>query len=59
MMDWIVSNLGNIIICAILLGIVSAVIINMVRKKKQGKSVVCDCKSCKCCPMHGSCHNNK
>ena len=58
MLDLIVGNLGTIIVCAVLLGVVAAVIISMAKKKKQGKSAVCDCGSCKCCPMHGSCHKN-
>jgi Na+-transporting methylmalonyl-CoA/oxaloacetate decarboxylase beta subunit len=36
--------------------IVAAIIISMVKKKKQGKSVVCNCGNCKGCAMHGSCH---
>jgi hypothetical protein len=31
----------------------------MVKKKKQGKSVVCNCGNCKNCAMHGSCHKPK
>ena len=56
MLQWIVSNIWTIIICAVLIAIVSAIIISMVKKKKQGKSVVCNCGNCKCCPMSGSCH---
>ena len=56
MPDWIASNIGTIIISAVLIGIVAAIIIYMVRKKKQGKSVACNCGCCKGCAMHGSCH---
>ena len=56
MLQWIASNIWNIVISAVLLGVVAAIIISMVKKKKQGKSAVCDCGNCKCCPMHGSCH---
>ena len=56
MFQWIVSNIWTIIICAALIAIVTAIIVSMVKKKKQGKSMVCNCGSCKCCPMSGSCH---
>ncbi len=56
MFDWIIGNIWTIIICAVLIGIVAAIIINMIKKKKQGKSVVCNCGNCNNCAMHGSCH---
>ena len=56
MLQWIASNIWTILICAVLIGIVAAIIISMIRKKKQGKSVVCNCGNCKGCAMHGSCH---
>ena len=55
MIAWIVSNIWTIIICAVLIGIVTAIIISMVRKKRKGKSM-CDCGNCGSCPMSGSCH---
>lgn len=58
MLQWISANFWTIIICAVLTGIVAAIIISMVRKKKQGKSVACNCGSCKGCAMHGSCHKH-
>lgn len=58
MLNWIGANIGTIIICAVLIAIVAAIIIGMIRKKKQGKSVVCGCGSCAGCPMSGSCHKN-
>ena len=56
MLQWIANNIWTIIICAVLIGVVAAIIIGMVRKKRQGKSVVCNCGNCKGCAMHGSCH---
>ena len=56
MLTWIINNIGTIIICAVLIAIVVAIIVSMVRKKKSGKSVVCDCGNCKNCAMSGSCH---
>ena len=56
MFTWIADNIGTIIVCAVLIAIVSAIIISMVRKKRKGKSMVCNCGSCSGCPMSGSCH---
>jgi len=56
MLQWIASNIWTMVICVVLLGIVAAIIINLVRKKRSGKSALCDCGNCKNCAMHGSCH---
>ena len=47
MIQWIISNIWTIIICAVLIGIVAAIIVSMVRKKRKGKSMVCNCGNCK------------
>ena len=59
MFDWLINNIWTIIICAVLIGIVAAIIINMVSKKRKGKSMICNCGSCGSCPMSGSCHKPK
>ena len=59
MFEWLLNNIWTIIICAVLIGIVAAIIINMIRKKRKGKSMVCNCGSCGSCPMSGSCHKPK
>ncbi len=59
MLNWITNNIGTIIISAVLIAIVAAIIVSMVRKKRQGKSVVCSCGSCNGCAMSGSCHRMK
>ena len=56
MLSFFADNIWTIIICAMLLGIVIAIITNMVRKKRKGKSAICGCGSCKGCAMQGSCH---
>ena len=56
MFTWLINNIWTIIICAVLIGIVAAIIINMVSKKRKGKSMICNCGSCGSCPMSGSCH---
>lgn len=55
-MTWLSQNIWTIIICAVLIALVAAIIVSMVKKKKQGKSMVCGCGNCKACPMSGSCH---
>jgi copper chaperone CopZ len=49
--------MGTILVLTILMAVVAAIILNLVRNKKQGKSS-CGC-SCSCCPMAGSCHSFK
>lgn len=56
MLTWISENIGTIIICAVLVAIVAAIIVSMVKKKRRGQSMVCNCGNCKACPMSGSCH---
>ena len=54
MLSFFADNLWTIIICAALLAIFAAVIVSLVKKKKQGKSS-CGC-GCANCPMSGACH---
>lgn len=58
MVAWIGENLGTIIVCALLIGALAAVIVSMIRKKKKGRSGVCDCGHCTSCPMSGSCRKS-
>ncbi|MBR4622185.1 MAG: FeoB-associated Cys-rich membrane protein [Ruminococcus sp.] len=46
--------MGTIIICAVLVLIVSAIILNMIKEKKKGRSPVCG-GSCGHCPMNCKC----
>ena len=39
MLVWIYENIATIIICAVLIIVIAAIIINMVKNKKKGKSV--------------------
>ena len=57
MFAWILENMATIIICAVLIGIVVAIIVSMVKNKGRGKSS-CGC-GCANCPMSGSCHQDK
>ena len=57
MFHWISENTGNIIAMVILAAaVVAAIVINLVKQKKRGKSS-CGC-SCGSCPMRGSCHSH-
>ncbi|MFR7741908.1 MAG: FeoB-associated Cys-rich membrane protein [Acutalibacteraceae bacterium] len=38
MLAWLAENLGTIVISAVLLAIVAAIVIYLIRQKKQGKS---------------------
>ena len=55
MLQFIVNNLGNIAVSAILLFFVGGVIYYMVKDKKEGKSS-CGC-NCSGCAMKGACHS--
>lgn len=57
MFTWISENIATIITCMILIAVVAAIIVNMVRGKKKGKSS-CGC-GCADCPMSGSCHSKQ
>ena len=56
---WIIDNIWTINICEVLIGIVVGIIVGIIRKKKQGKSVVCNCGSCNGCPITNSCHKKE
>lgn len=49
--------MGTLLVLTILMAAVAAIILNLVKNRKQGKSS-CGC-SCSCCPMAGSCHSFK
>ena len=54
MLLWLKENLGTILICIVLLGIVAAITACLIRNKKQGKSSCGN--NCAHCAMHGQCH---
>lgn len=57
MLDWIVANLGTIVVLLAVIAVVTGVTVKMIKDKKQGKSS-CGC-SCGNCPMSGKCHGEK
>jgi hypothetical protein len=46
MLEFLSENIGTIIVGLVVAGIVAAVIIKLVRDKKKGKCVGCNCGSC-------------
>ena len=57
MLNWIISNLGTIIVLLVVAAVVVGVAVKIFKDKKQGKSS-CGC-SCGNCPMSGKCHGEK
>lgn len=56
-MEWIVANIGTIAVSAVLAGVLIAVIILLVKRKKQGKTS-CSC-GCSGCANAQYCHSAK
>ena len=52
MFGWILENLGTILIGLLLIGIVAAIVVSLIRKKKRGHSCGCGCGGCSGCPEH-------
>ena len=54
-MEWIVTNVGTIIVLILLAGIVGLIVRKMIHDKRAGKSACgCDCAHC-----HGACHAHR
>lgn len=54
MLVFITKNISTIIICAVLIAAVTAIVANLIKNKRNGKSS-CGC-GCSSCPASGSCH---
>ena len=57
MLQWIHANIGNILICLVLIAVVAAILLPLIRKRKRGEAA-CGC-SCAHCAMCGECHSQK
>lgn len=57
MPEWLVSNIGSILVLLLLTGGLTALCVHLVKQKKQGKSSCC-C-GCQNCAMKGCCHKEK
>lgn len=56
-MMWLSSNMSTIVVCIVLIGVVTSIIVRMIKNKKQGKSS-CGC-GCQNCAARSSCHRRK
>ncbi len=54
MLGFLTENLGTIIVGLVVAGVVAAIIIKLVRDKRKGKHIGCDC-GCAGCPSSTSC----
>lgn len=57
MLDFIVDNLGTILITVVLVTILAAIVVKLVRDKRKGKSSCGG--NCARCALGGSCHGDK
>ena len=57
MLDFIVDNLGTILITVVLVTILAAIVVKLVRDKRKGKSSCGG--NCPHCALGGSCHGDK
>jgi hypothetical protein len=57
MIDWIMNNIGTIVVSLILIVIVGLAAGSIIRKKIKGEST-CGC-GCSSCPASGACHKKK
>ena len=55
MFAWLSENFASIIVLLILVGILTAIVMNMIKNKKAGKGS-CSC-GCEGCANKGSCHS--
>ena len=55
--DWLIANIGTILVGLAVLAVVVFIIALKVRDKKKGKSS-CGC-GCEHCAMNGACHQKK
>ena len=53
-MMWLSNNMSTIVVCIVLIAVVTAIIVRMIKNKKQGKSS-CGC-GCQNCAARSSCH---
>ena len=57
MLDWIMQNLANIVICLVLILSVTLAVVKLVKDKRAGRSS-CGC-GCSGCSTNGACSGRK
>jgi len=56
MIQWMIANAGTILVCGILIGVVTAIIVTMIKNKKAGKPT---CSGCASCGLGCTCNSKK
>ena len=51
--NWLLSNMGTIVICLILAGVVAAILVSLVKKRRRGGGCGCGCGCSEGCPHCG------
>lgn len=54
-MTWLAENIGSIILCVAIVGIVVGIVVHKIKSKKKGESN-CGC-GCQNCSMSEMCHS--
>ncbi|MDR1209945.1 MAG: FeoB-associated Cys-rich membrane protein [Clostridiales bacterium] len=49
MIELLIANMGTIVVLLVVCGIVAAIVVNMIQKKRRGESAGCSC-GCSGCP---------
>lgn len=57
LIDWLIANIGSVLVGVVVLAVVALVIALMAKDKKKGKTG-CSC-GCESCAMAGKCHPEK
>ena len=58
MLSWLGANIGTIVVCIVLACVVCAIVMNMVKDKKKGRSPICG-GSCGHCSMGCACRGGQ
>ena len=54
-MEWLSANWGNLLVGTALWAVVIAIVVNLIRRKRNGCSCGCDC-GCSCCGKDSCSH---
>ncbi|MDR0857751.1 MAG: FeoB-associated Cys-rich membrane protein [Oscillospiraceae bacterium] len=56
MFEYLLYNLGTIIVSLVILGIITAIVASMISDKRKGKNIACNC-GCGSCPKASACRS--
>ena len=57
-MNWIIANIGTVIVALVIVAIVAGAIIKLRKDKRAGRSCSCGC-GCSGCALKGKCRGEK